>query len=336
MNRKKETAFLCLLLFTAMFLIPFLAMGGSAKENKRIPDEGSSAPSGSPSSVPTGSSFKIQDTSQNRVLTVDDRDFLYGAVAAEMSPKAGTEALKAQAVAAYTYYGRLREQQRQKPSSSLNGADFSADTQNWNRYVTKEQMQAKWKENFDGYYFALTSAVDAVFGQVLRYNGELIDATYFAISSGNTEASADVWGGKAPYLVSVASPGDLFAGGYQTVVSLTEDQFKAAVLKAAPKANLSAAAGQWVGTEERSAAGAVKSIVIGGQKLTGNQARNAFGLRSANFTVGYADGKFTFRVKGYGHGVGMSQVGAEYMASEGSDYREILSWYYPGTSLAKL
>lgn len=334
MNRKKEIAFLCLLLFVAMFLIPFLAMGRSLPGN-RSSGASSSAGSSGPKAQ-SGSSFKILDTSQNRVLTVDDRDFLCGTVGTEMSPEAGQEALKAQAVAAYTYYSRLRAQQRAKPSSSLNGADFSADTKNWQCYVTKEQMQEKWKDSFDKYYSSLTSAVDAVFGQVLKYDGELIDATYFAISSGNTEASEDVWGGKYPYLVSVASPGDIFAGGYQTEATLTADQFKAAVLKAAPKADFSAGTDKWVGAAEHSSAGAVKTIVIGGQKLTGNQARSAFGLRSANFTVSCADGKFTFHVKGYGHGVGMSQIGAEYMASEGSDYHQILSWYYPGTSLVKL
>ena len=336
MNHKKGIFYLCLLMFLAMFLIPFLSMG------KSVPQSRSSSPVSSETSsftsseeTPSGPSFKILDTSQNRVLTVADRDFLYSTVAAEMSPEAEPEALKAQAVAAYTYYSRQREQQRANPSSSLRGADFSADTQNWNCYVTKEEMQEKWQDSFDGYYSKLTSAVDAVFGQTLRYDGELIDATYFAISSGNTEASVDVWGGNCPYLASVASPGDVFAGGYQTEVTLTEDQLRNDTLQEAPKADFSPDAAQWVGAVERTAAGAVKTIVIGGQKLTGNQARSAFGLRSANFTVSFADGNFTFVVKGYGHGVGMSQIGAEYMASEGSDYQQILSWYYPGTSLSK-
>lgn len=337
MNRKKETAFLCLLLFAAMFLIPFLAMGGKAPEQPNAQfSSAASVPAPSQTAAESGSSFRILDTSQNRVITVDDRDFLYGTVAVELSPEAGAEALKAQAVAAYTYYGRLREQQRAKPSSGQNGADFSADTKNWNGYVSKEQMKEKWKDSFDTNYAAITSAVDAVFGQVLKYRGELIDATYFAISSGNTEASKDVWGGSLPYLVSVASPGDIFAGGYRTEVTLTEEQFRAAVRETAPKADLGTDTNLWIGAVERSSAGAVKTVAVGGQKLTGNQARSAFGLRSANFTVTHADGKFTFDVKGYGHGVGMSQVGAESMAKEGADYRRILSWYYPGTELTHL
>lgn len=337
----KGKMILSLLLFLALFLIPFLSLGA------KIPDKtgtssgrkqqtvSSAASRAAP--VPKGTSqFKILDTKSGKIITVDDRSFLYGAIATEMSPDAQPEALKAQAVAAYTYYSRLRSQQKQKPTSSLNGADFSADTQNWKIYVTKEQMQERWGQNFDTYYSNLTKVIDAVYGQVLKSDNELADATYYAISSGNTEASEDVWGNKIKYLVPVASPGDLFASGYQTTAAMTADQFKAAAMKAAPKANLSGDASAWVGAVTRSPSGAVKSIQIGGSAINGNDARTAFGLRSSNFTVSYTNGSFTFVVKGYGHGVGMSQVGAEYMAAQGSTYQQILAWYYPTTKLTAI
>lgn len=336
---------LILLLFLILFLVPLFSLGGSGQTAVKSSSAPSSAKSGAASSqgkvssgtasapVKTGAGFQVLDTSNGKVISVDDRTFLYGAIAAEMSPTAPAEALKAQGVAAYTYYSRLRQQQRQKPDSSLNGADFSANPQSWQLYVTKEQMQSRWGGSFDANYALLAKAVDAVFGQVLKSDGELIDATYFAISSGMTETSEDVWGGKRSYLVSVASPGDAFASGYRTNVSLTADQFKAAALKAAPKANLDGDASKWVGTISRTPAGSVGTVQIGGVSVTGSAARGAFGLRSANFTVSYADGKFTFAVKGYGHGVGMSQVGAQYMANQGADYKQILAWYYPTTTL---
>lgn len=333
------------MLFLIMFSIPFVSMGAKVTD-KTVSNSSSSQSQPSQQAVQsaqqqsaasqtqqTGKGFKILDTSSGKVMAVDDRSFLYGAIVSEMSPTAPIEALKAQGVAAYTYYSKLRAQQRQKPNSSLNGADFSADTQNWQIYVTKEQMQSRWGDSFDTNYKKLTDIVNAIYGQVIENNGDLIDATYFAISAGQTEASEDVWGGKRSYLVSVASPGDAFAGGYQTTVTMKSDQFKAATLKAAPKANLGGDPSTWIGETKRTAVGSVTSILIGGSSVPGNTARTAFGLRSANFTVSYANGSFTFLVKGYGHGVGMSQTGAEYMANQGSNYKQILSWYYPNTTL---
>lgn len=348
MRKRRGNLFLALILYLLMFLIPFLSLtghpgSGTGSSQESTASQGGSSSQDGDSSQNTqsgepaaGAKFNILDAQTGQILSVDDKTFLTGAVAAEMSPQAPAEALKAQAVACYTYYSRLRQKQREKADASLKGADFSADTQNWQTYVSQEQMQARWGDNFNSYYASLSSAVDAVSGQVLECGGSLIDATYFAISSGNTENSQDVWGGSYPYLISVASPGDCFAAGYETVVSLSADDLKAAVLKAAPQAALDGDPSGWVGQTERSDAGGVKTIFVGGQSFSGEQARAVFGLRSANFTVSYADGTFTFTVKGYGHGVGMSQVGAEYMAGLGSSYQQILGWYYPTSTLCTL
>lgn len=341
----KGKAILASLLFLLMFLAPLLSLGakipdktgsGSQSKSQSQSQPQSHTQDSTPQIQQTGSGFKIFDTISGKVIAADDRSFLYGAIAAEMSPSAPAEALKAQGVAAYTYYSHLRAQQKLSPNSSLNGADFSANTQNWQIYVTKEQMQSRWGSEFDANYNKLTQVVNAIYGQTLKSGGELIDATYFAISSGKTETSEDIWGGKRSYLVSVASPGDVFAGGYQTTVTLTADQFKTAALKAAPKANLGGDAAAWIGEIKRTAAGSVESVQVGGAAITGNTARNAFGLRSANFTVTYANGSFTFTVKGYGHGVGMSQAGAQYMANQGANYKQILAWYYPTATLTTL
>ena len=325
----KGTTILCILLFLTMLCIPFLALG--AKMPPTLPDGPTVADSG-PAAQAEGTSFRIRDQSANQILNVSDHDFLYGAIVTEMSPAAEPEALKAQAVAAYTYYSRQRAQARAKGSDS----DFSADPQNWKVYVTKDQMQQRWGDSFQAYYDKLTGVVDAVAGQTLQSGGELIEATYYAISSGKTESSEDVWGGKLDYLVPVASPGDMLAGGYQTTVSMSTEEFKAAVQKAAPQADCSGDPAAWAGAVGRTGSGSVKSIRIGGQALTGDEARAAFGLRSANFDLAYAGGIFTFTVRGYGHGVGMSQTGAQFMARQGADYRQILSWYYPDTTLASV
>lgn len=339
---------LCLLLFLLLLLIPLMALGAKTPDKKSSSPPASSTPASSqtqsvaPASstasetktAATAAVFKILDESTGTVLTVDDKEFLFGAVVTEMSPENHVEALKAQAVSAYTYYSRLREQQRQKPDSSLKGADFKANISSWLLYTTKEEMQKRWGGNFDAYYKKLSEVADAVYGETLQSDGQLICATYYAISSGNTEAAKDIWGGDYSYLVPVASPGDVYAGGFSTTVTLTPQEVQTAAQKQWGL-SLTGEPSGWFGKDERTKSGSVKSQVLGGKTITGGEVRTAFGLRSANYTIKFADGKFTFSVKGYGHGVGMSQVGAEYMAQHGSDYRQILSWYYPGTTLTK-
>ena len=350
---KAKTA-LYLILFLLLLLLPLVALGAKTPEhpaptassavqssaeppqgNEKPPQGNEKPPQAQASPAPTAakSEFKILDESSGQVLTVSDKEFLYGAVATEMSPTSPIEALKAQAVSAYTYYSRLRAQQRQHPDASLKGADFAANIPGWHLYTTKEQMQKRWGESFNTYYPVLDKVATAVYGQTLQSNGELICATYYAISSGNTEAAKDIWGGDYSYLVPVASPGDAKASGYSSTVSLTAQQVQQAAQRQWGL-SLSGEPSGWFGKAERTGSGSVTTQVLGGKTVKGGEVRTAFGLRSANYTVAFKDGKFTFSVKGYGHGVGLSQAGAEYMAGNGADYKKILAWYYPGTTLA--
>jgi stage II sporulation protein D len=336
MSSKRGILLLCLIFFLCMTLIPLAGLGGSsgsASGGGFGSKNGSNSSGTSVSLPPSTKQFRIRDTATGNIMTVDDNTFVRGAVAAEMSPEAPQEALKAQAVAAYTYYSRIRQIKR---AQSGNSYDFDACPSEWNVYVTDSEMQKRWGNSYQKYSDALNKAASAVLGQVLEYNGALIDATYFAISSGNTENSADVWGTQYPYLVSVASPWDAFAGGYQSSAAFSDSEFSERVKRVCPSANLTGDAESWVSSPVCSAAGTVKTIQIGGQTLTGTQVRQAFGLRSAVFTITHSNGQFTFTVKGYGHGVGMSQTGAEAMARKGATYREILSWYYPGTEIRTL
>ena len=196
-------------------------------------------------------------------------------------------------------------------------------------------MQKRWGSKFDAYYQTLEKVADAVYGQTLQEDGQLICATYYAISSGNTEAAKDIWGGDYSYLVPVASPGDLYASGYSTTVALAPQQVQQASQKQWG-ISLNGDPSKWFGKAERTSSGSVKNQTLGGKTVKGGEVRTAFGLRSANYTVTYANDKFTFSVKGYGHGVGMSQAGAEYMARHGSDYKQILEWYYPGAKLVSV
>lgn len=299
--------------------------------DSQTPTESSKA---SDTSAQTNSEFKILDLSTNEVITVSDKEFCYGAVAAEILPSYEKEAIKAQTVACYTYFSSLRQDQKNAPDEKLKGADFSFDSSKWEKYVSKEQMQEKWGDKFDDSYGQLTAAVDEVFGEVITYDDELITAMYYAISAGTTEKCSDIFESDLPYLTCVASPYDKLSDGYITTNKFTSDEFKEKL--SGKDITFSENPSEWVGQTSRTQGGSVDTIEINGTKIKGTEMRSAFNLRSANFELLYSEQEFVFTVKGYGHGVGMSQTGANGMAKQGSTYKEILSHYYPGTSISPL
>lgn len=173
-------------------------------------------------------------------------------------------------------------------------------------------------------------------GQYLVYDGQLIRAVFHAASAGSTECSAALWGGDAPYLVSVPSPETAQdVPNYVSTAEIAADAVQDAVLDRYPDCVLGDDPSTWFGTPVLDDSGRVASIPVGSETLTGAQVRALFSLRSAAFTVTYGSGAFTFTVTGSGHGVGMSQYGANVMAVQGSGYADILAHYYPGTALIR-
>lgn len=275
--------------------------------------------------------FRVQSAVSDTVVTLSERDFLIGTLAAEMYPSYGIEALKAQAVAAYTYYGCKRTAARADGEM----ADFSDVPSTFPTLYTVEGMRERWGECFEEYYQKLCEAVDAVLGQRLLYEGEPILAVYHAMSAEKTETAAVVWGRDLPYLQAVDSPGDTLAPSYETVVSVSAADFAAALqgVGVTPEG----AAADWVDGDSltRSPSGTVTAVTVCGHTFTGRELRTLFSLRSAAFTLQYrADTGFVFTVHGYGHGVGLSQYGAACLAAEGKTYVEILQYYYTGVTVA--
>jgi len=277
----------------------------------------------------TGSDiFKILDTATNEVLNVSGEEFLAAAVVCEMPLSAPAEALKAQAVATYTYYSRERK------LGGLENADFTCNTDNWLVYVTKDDMRERWGEDFEDNYLKIKEITDEVYGQRLTYEGELICAAYFSISNGSTEASANVWGGELAYLTEVPSPGDVLSEGYMSTKSISNEQIKQSLQNALEyDFDFSAAEGEWFQNQVRSDSGYTKTIDVCGVTVKGTELRTALSLSSTCFDITYENGYYTFTVRGYGHGVGMSQAGAIFMAQQGNGYADILKHYYPGTTL---
>ncbi len=256
-------------------------------------------------------------------------EWLPGAVAGEMPAGFEAEALKAQAVAARTYILYLMTTTK----AAHPDADVCDDPGCCKAHLTEEQMRANWGEDYDANYAKILGAVRSTDGQYLAWEGKPIEAVFHSSSAGMTEDAAEVWSAR-PYLVSVDSPETVDdVPNYVTSVSVPASDFAAKVLEAHPDAQLSGESAFWLGEVSYDASGRVDSAEIGGVAVPGTELRTLFGLRSTAFTLDYAGGAFLFTVTGYGHGVGMSQYGANVMAQGGSGYAEILAHYYPGAEL---
>lgn len=343
---KKAFLLLCTLLLVLGSLLPLVgyrlakAVLGEAAASSEVPASSAlPAPGGSLPGTDTGSPetaaftgdaevFLIEDQSTGEVQQVPRRDYLIGAVAAEMPLSWPDEALKAQAVAAHSYVLYCRDH-----ATAANGAWLSADPARRQGYLTDAVLHSYWGTRYDANYIRLSALVDSVLTQVLCYEGAPAGTSYFAISNGRTEASENVWGTALPYLVSVDSSTDLAADHYEYALTLSAQQTAQQLAALGLTADL-AAPEQWFGTPEYTAAGYVAALPVCGQRITGTALRQALGLRSTCFTVRYESGAFCFTTKGYGHGVGLSQWGAKALAEQGQNFADILAHYYPGTSLS--
>lgn len=263
------------------------------------------------------------------VEPMDLNQYLWGVVAAEMPASFEQEALRAQAVAARTYA-------LHKAGGAVNHpeADLCTNYACCQAWISRDAARSNWGENADAYSEKITDAVAATDGQVILYEGSLITAVFHSSSGAGTQDAVEVWGNDVPYLHSVSSPEGEEVPNYHSEVTLSAQEFKDKFLAAHPEAVLEGEdPAAWIGACVVNDAGSVHSLNIAGITLTGAQARTIFGLRSAAFTVSADNGQVTFSVTGFGHGVGMSQYGANAMAKEGKSYLDILQHYYTGVSV---
>ena len=165
----------------------------------------------------------------------------------------------------------------------------------------------------------------------MTYNGDTALAVYHSNSAGRTQSAKTLWGTDIPYLVSVESPGDKLSPDYVTTHEFTENEFKKIAKKC--DINLNSEAEEWVEELTKAESGYVISVRLGSTEVSASKFREEFGLKSCYFDIEYSDGKFTVTCCGYGHGAGMSQYGADYMARQGSTWREILKHYYTGIEI---
>lgn len=264
------------------------------------------------------------------IRELDEKTFLRAVVTCEMPLSYSEEALKAQTVASYTYFCRQRKEARAAGET----ADFSDVPSRFEQCSTEAGLKERLGDYYDTYAAKLDRVIDEVYGYTIRYNGEPVLAAYHAISAGVTESAQAVWAADYPYLQAVPSPGDTAAADYTVQQSFTEEEVQAA-FGDVEEIRFTGKPETWFENVERLESGLVTGLTVCGTAQTGTQVRKALGLRSANFSVDYKDELFTFTVTGYGHGVGLSQYGAQCMAQQGSDWREILQHYYTDITIEK-
>lgn len=250
--------------------------------------------------------------------------YLVGVVLAEMPVTFETETLKAQAVAARTYARKAYVTGGKHGDGSLCDSPSCCQA-----YMTEEAFLARGgtREGLE----KVRSAVMETSGLVLTYEGELIEATYFSCSGGSTESAVAVWGTDYPYLQAVDSPGEENALHDRDTVTFSLEQFQAALGSALPEDPQT-----WFREVTYTPGDGVDTMVIGEETYTGKQLRSLLGLRSTAFSMQVQADAVTITTRGYGHRVGMSQYGADAMAVTGSDFRQILAHYYPGTQVTRL
>ncbi|MBQ0038046.1 MAG: stage II sporulation protein D [Clostridiales bacterium] len=259
-------------------------------------------------------------------------EYLPGVVRGEMPASFEPEALAAQAVAerTYIYYQMAGGRKDNHPD-----ADICMDHTCCNAWVSEKQARKNWGKNADAYEKKIRQAVQSTDGKVMLYDGAPILAVFHSSSAGVTAGSGDVWVSDLPYLTSVKSPETADnVPNYYSVNTFSADEFRTAFLASHPEAELSGSPENWIGGISRSGSDRVETAEIGGVSVSGTELREIFSLRSTCFTVEVSGGEITFHVTGYGHGVGMSQYGANELASEGKSWQDILHWYYTDVTIA--
>ncbi len=266
--------------------------------------------------------IKVMSSDNGFIKSVDTREYLIGCVAGEMPASYHEEALKAQAVASYTYAKYISNRDYDK----LGGADISDDSSIYQSYIDENARKEKWGDSFSKNEKLISDVVDSVLYEYLSFENEPIMAVYHNMCSGKTEACENVWGNSVEYLVSVTSDGDKLSPDFQTETKIKENEFfeKLGVEKGD------------IDIVSRYPSGIVEEIKISQKAFTGANLRDAFSLKSADFDVEIKDGNVTITCRGNGHFVGMSQYGADFLARQGSTYDEILSHYYPKTQLLSI
>lgn len=264
--------------------------------------------------------IRVNQVSKNKIITIDLEDYVRGVLAGEMPVSFKMEALKAQAVAARTY--------ALKRINKNNKYDV-VDTVMNQVYIDDDTLKIKWGTMYNTYMNKIRKAVEETNGEYVDYKGNYADTLFFSTSVGNTENSEEIFGNKIEYLQSVSSEWDKEVSPvFEEKNIFTRNTF-------CNKLGLTDCSKIYVNISNETSTGRVKTISINNKNFTGEQVAFKLGIRSNYFSIYIENNNVVVVTKGFGHGVGMSQYGAEGMASNGYTYKEILEHYYQGTKIKK-
>lgn len=278
--------------------------------------------------------IKVLHKGTNKIEEIPFEEYLYGVVSAEMPASYEKEALKAQAIVArtYTLYKIIGNSSKHK---GANICDSSSCCQAW---ISKENRLSRWEEEKrTEYWNKIVNCVNETQGKIITYEKKPINAFFHSNSGGTTEKPINVWGGSGyPYLQSVQTSGEDAYSQYSSKVTLTKEKFEETMKKAHSNFKIDYKKKDCIKIKEYTEGGRVKTITIGNVELSGVEVRTLFGLKSANFKVTIENKNIIFEVIGYGHGVGMSQTGADSLAKQGKNYEEIIYHFYTGVEIENI
>lgn len=282
--------------------------------------------------------IRVYVHSQDRIVEMSMEEYIKGVVAAEMPAEFEAEALKAQAVAARTYAAKQMALFGGAGLADRPGADVSTDPRYGQAWQSTSQLKERWGAfNFEHYWAKISRAVDETRGLIVTYNGEAINAVFHSTSGERTASAKEVWGYDFPYLQSVACEWDKKSPRYS---DRREYSYAELEQRLGAEAGVVAAAKSGSGSVaqvlERTDSGRVAKARIGSKTFTGSELRQKLDLRSANFSCEAQGEKLVFKTTGYGHGVGLCQYGANGMAKEGKNFRQILTYYYTGVAMGNI
>lgn len=281
----------------------------------------------------SGRTVQVYHMETGQLMALDLEQYLVGVVAAEMPAEFDVEALKAQAVAARTFTVNRMIHPHPNVTALHSLAQLSTSPETCQAWISEEEQKKRWGSQYRKYHRKIVQAVADTAGEVLRYDGLLIEPLYHASCGGTqTEDAQNVWGNAKPYLVSVkcnhASDPHMQTRTSMTLQTMAQ---RLQLSDAVP----AAATGDYIQLLSSTGSNRVSQIRIGNQIFTGGELRSALNLKSSLISWHITGNEITFITNGYGHGVGLCQYGANYYAKQGDDYRQILSRYYTDTQLSQ-
>lgn len=275
--------------------------------------------------------IKLLHTESGEIEELPLDEYLYGVVSAEMPASYEIEALKAQAIVARTYL----IYQIQNSVGKHEGADICDSYACCQAWISKEARFEKWAEDErEANWQKIVQAVDETAGKIITYEGQPINAFFHSNSGGITESSVNIWGGiEYPYLKAVETSGEDAYSQYSSEASFTKEELINKIKETHPDIQIDWNEENAIQIQEYTDSGRVRTIKFGNISIAGTEARTILGLKSTNFSISYKDDKIIFSVIGNGHGVGMSQTGADSLAKQGSSFEEIIKHFYTGVEI---